>query len=277
MDLESKEGKEMRERAKQLQETCQGAIAKEEWHGFIGSEAKPDNVRFATVPNVIPSELVRAADMDGFIEAIMTNMEAPFERLLGQLEQPPVLIVADTFLPWAIRVGNRRNVPAASFWPMPASVFSVFQHFHLLAENGHFPVDLLVSSAQMDEIAAGLRESGVWFIWVARGETGRLKEAFLRVAFLAFPLLMDQGMVSNLIVENWKVGLRLKKAEVKLVTSEGIAGLVKKIMDLEDEEKKEMRRIAREVKKICYGAIAVGGSSETINAFIRSISQGHEH
>ncbi|CAB4312426.1 unnamed protein product [Prunus armeniaca] len=91
---------------------------------------------------------------------------------------------------------------------------------------------------------------------------------------------MDQGMVSNLIVENWKVGLRLKKAEVKLdhlVTSEGIAGLVKKFMDLEDEEKKEMRRIAREVKKICYGAIAVGGSSETINAFIRSISQGHEH
>lgn len=118
-------------------------VVTEEWHGFIGSEAKPNNVRFATVPNVIPSELVRAADMDGFIEAIMTNMEAPFERLLGRLEQPPVLIVADTFLPWAIRVGNRRNVPAASFWPMPASVFSVFQHFHLLAENGHFPVDLL--------------------------------------------------------------------------------------------------------------------------------------
>ncbi|PQM41085.1 hypothetical protein Pyn_02027 [Prunus yedoensis var. nudiflora] len=115
----------------------------EEWLGFIGSEAKPDNIQFATVPNVIPSELVRTADMDGVIEAIMTNMEAPFERLLGRPEQPPVLIVADTFLPWAIRVGNRRNVRAASFWPMPTSVFSVFQHFHLLAENGHFPVDLL--------------------------------------------------------------------------------------------------------------------------------------
>ncbi|PQQ06558.1 hypothetical protein Pyn_40435 [Prunus yedoensis var. nudiflora] len=413
-------------------------VLTEEWLGFIGSEAKPDNIRFATVPNVIPSELVRAADIDGFIEAIMTNMEAPFERLLGRLEQPPVLIVADTFLPWAIRVGNRRNVPAASFWPMPASVFSVFQHFHLLAENGHFPVDLLergnervdyipgvsstrlvdlphfidgsssnilshihedfswvakaqyllfpsiyeletqvldvlrakfslpvytigplipyfnsnndpsgsgvfnylkwldsqpcssvlyvsmgsflsVSSAQMDEIAAGLCESGVRFIWVARGETGRLKEVcgdmglvvpwcdqlrvlchssvggflthcgwnsvregvFAGVAFLAFPLLMDQGMVSNLIVEDWKVGLRVKKAEVKidhLVTREEIAGLVKKIMDLEDEEGKEMRRRARELKKICHGAIAEGGSSETnINAFVRSISQGHEH
>lgn len=118
-------------------------VLTEEWLGFIGSEAKPDNVRFATVPNVIPSELVRAADIDGFIEAIMTNMEAPFERLLDRLEQSPVLIVADTFLPWAISVGNRRNVQAASFWPMPASVFSMFQHFHLLAENGHFPVDLL--------------------------------------------------------------------------------------------------------------------------------------
>ncbi|VVA16494.1 PREDICTED: UDP-glycosyltransferase [Prunus dulcis] len=332
-------------------------VVTEEWHGFIGSEAKPDNVRFATVPNVIPSELVGASDMDGFIEAIMTNMEAPFELLLGRLEQPPVLIVANTFLPWAIHVGNRRNVPAASFWQIPASVFSVFQHFNLLAENGHFPVDLLergnervdyipgvsstrlvdlphfmdgsfpnilrhihedfswvpkaqyllfpsiyeletqvldvlrakfslpwldsqpcssvlyismgsflsVSSAQMDEITAGLRESGVWFIWVARGETGRLKEVcgdmglvvpwcdqvrvlchssvggflthcgwnsvregvFAGVAFLAFPLLMDQGMVCNLIVEDWKVGLRVKKAEVKidhLVTREEIAG-----------------------------------------------------
>ncbi|BBH04588.1 UDP-Glycosyltransferase superfamily protein [Prunus dulcis] len=169
---------------------------------------------------------------------------------------------------------------------------------------------LSVSSAQMDEITAGLRESGVWFIWVARGETGRLKEVcgdmglvvpwcdqvrvlchssvggflthcgwnsvregvFAGVAFLAFPLLMDQGMVCNLIVEDWKVGLRVKKAEVK------IDHLVKKFMDLEDEEGKEMRRRARELKKICHGAIAEGGSSETnINAFIRSISQGHEH
>ncbi|PQM41084.1 hypothetical protein Pyn_02026 [Prunus yedoensis var. nudiflora] len=178
---------------------------------------------------------------------------------------------------------------------------------------------LSVSSAQMDEIAAGLCDSGVRFIWVARGETSRLKEVcgdmglvvpwcdqlrvlchssvggflthcgwnsvtegvFAGVAFLAFPLLMDQGMVSNLIVEDWKVGLRVKKAEVKidhLVTREEIAGLVKKFMDLEDEQGKEMRRRARELKKICRGAIAEGGSSDTnINAFISSISQGHEH
>lgn len=117
-------------------------VLTEEWLAFIGTEAKPDRIVFATVPNVIPSELVRAADMVTFFEAIMTKLEAPFDRLLDGLDPPPSLIVADTFLSWAVRVGNRRRIPVASFWPMSASVFSVFQHFHLFKENGHFPIDL---------------------------------------------------------------------------------------------------------------------------------------
>ncbi|CAL8160461.1 unnamed protein product [Prunus armeniaca] len=47
---------------------------------------------------------------------------------------------------------------------------------------------LSVSSAQMDEIAAGLRESGVRFIWVARGETGRLKEVCGDMEFSEQPM-----------------------------------------------------------------------------------------
>ncbi|XP_068337439.1 UDP-glycosyltransferase 87A1-like [Pyrus communis] len=409
-------------------------VVTEEWFGFIGSEVTQDNIRLATIPNVVPSELVRAADKYCFIEAIMTKMEAPFERLMDRLEPPPSLIVADTFLPWAVRVGNRRSIPAASFWPMPASFFSVFQHFHLLAENGHFPVDLLergnervdyipgvsstrladlphfisgispnilhhihedfswvpkaqyllfpsiyelepqvidvlrsifslpiytigplipyiksnyhpsagidylqwldsqpcssvlyismgsflsFSGAQMDEIAGDLRLSRVRFIWVACGETDRLKDAcgdmglvvpwceqlrvlcdssvggflthcgwnsvregvFAGVPFLTFPLRMDQGMVSKMIVEDWKVGWRLRKAEDKmdhLVTTEEIAGLAQKFMDLEDDEGREMRRRARELKQICHGAIEEGGSSQTnINAFVGDIFQGH--
>lgn len=35
---------------------------------------------------------------------------------------------------------------------------------------------LSVSSAQMDEIADGLRASGVKFLWAARGEAGRLQQ-----------------------------------------------------------------------------------------------------
>ncbi|XP_021279160.1 UDP-glycosyltransferase 87A1-like [Herrania umbratica] len=117
-------------------------VVTEEWLSFIGSDSKPDKIRFCCIPNVLPSELVRASDMAAFLEAVWTKMEAPFERLLDELEPPATLIIADTHLFWAVSVGNRRNIPVASFWPMSASMFLVFQHFHLFQENGHFPVDL---------------------------------------------------------------------------------------------------------------------------------------
>ncbi|KAL3580295.1 hypothetical protein D5086_018130 [Populus alba] len=71
-------------------------------------------------------------------------METPFEELLDSFHQPlrPTLIVTDAFLFWAIGVGNRRNIPVASFFPMSSTVFSVFYHLDLLAQHGHFPVDL---------------------------------------------------------------------------------------------------------------------------------------
>lgn len=85
-------------------------VITEEWLGIIGSEAKMDSIRFATIRNVIPSERGRADDMDGFFEAIMTKMESPFEQLLDELQLPPTVIVVDTLLSWAIGVGNRRNI-----------------------------------------------------------------------------------------------------------------------------------------------------------------------
>ncbi|KAB1202240.1 UDP-glycosyltransferase 87A1 [Morella rubra] len=183
-------------------------VVTEEWLGFIGSDPKPDNIRYASIPNVIPSELVRAADIESFLEATMTKMEAPFERVLSQLEQPPTVIVADTIVSFAVVVGNRKNIPVVSFWAMSASFFSTFLHVYLYAKNGDLPVDisgtdhsdhlsylewldcqhkssvlyismgsfLSVSSAQMVEIAAGLRDSGVRFLWVARDEASRLKD-----------------------------------------------------------------------------------------------------
>ncbi|KAL0016228.1 hypothetical protein SO802_003297 [Lithocarpus litseifolius] len=123
-------------------------VVTEEWLGFIGAEPKPDNIRFATVPNVVPSELVRAADHNSFFEATMTKLEAPFERLLDRLEPPATVILFDTFLFWAVSVGKRRNIPLASFWPLAASVFTVFHHFNLLPQNGHFPLHV---SANGDE------------------------------------------------------------------------------------------------------------------------------
>ena len=117
-------------------------VVTEEWLGFIGSEPKPDNIRFGTIPNVIPSELGRAKDFSGFVEAVATKTEAPFEELLDRFEYQVTAIVADNYLVWVPGFGNRRNIPVASLWTMSASVFSILHHFHLLEKNGHFPVEL---------------------------------------------------------------------------------------------------------------------------------------
>ena len=118
-------------------------IVTEEWLGFISSEPKPPaQIRFATVPNCIPSEVGRGKDFPGFLKAVNTKMEVHFEELLDRLQPPMKAIVADTHLYWAIGLGNRRNIPVASLFPMPAMVFSVFHHFELLVQNQHFPVDL---------------------------------------------------------------------------------------------------------------------------------------
>ncbi|KAG2672995.1 hypothetical protein I3760_13G068800 [Carya illinoinensis] len=117
-------------------------VVTEEWLGIIGEQTKPANIRFATIPNVIPSERVRGKDFPGFLEAISTKMEAPFEELLDRLKHPVSAIVADTYLVWAVEVGSRRNIPVASLMTMSATVFSVLHHLELLVQNGHFPVEL---------------------------------------------------------------------------------------------------------------------------------------
>ncbi|KAI6670916.1 hypothetical protein NL676_005801 [Syzygium grande] len=117
-------------------------VVTEEWLGFIGSEPKPANICFATIPNVLPSELVQAQHSSGFIYAVFTMMGDPFEELLDRLQPSPTLILADTFLKCAVHAGNRRNIPVASFWPMAAWGFSIFHHFNLLERHGHFPADL---------------------------------------------------------------------------------------------------------------------------------------
>ncbi|XP_027333151.1 UDP-glycosyltransferase 87A1-like isoform X2 [Abrus precatorius] len=398
-------------------------VVTEEWLGFVGSDPKPDNIKFASIPNVIPSEHNRANDFVNFLQAVMTKMEAPFDHLLHRLDLPPTMIIYDTYLFWVVRVANRRSIPVASFFPMSASFFSLLTHYRLLDQNGHYPVNgekrvdyipgntsirladfpnndgswqsrkllqmsldiipwvhkaqyllfssvyelepkaidalkaefsipiytiapvipycgngqidgslstnhadlgyfqwldnqpsgsvlyisqgsfLSVSSEQIDEIAAGLRDSGVRFLWIARLETSRLKELcgdsglvlpwcdqlrvlqhpaiggfwshcgwnstkegiFSAVPFLTSPILMDQPLNSKYIVEDWKIGWRVNE-EVQqntLIKRDEIASLVKKFMDLGSDEARDMRKRARELQQLCRNASASGGSSET--------------
>ncbi|KAK2982741.1 hypothetical protein RJ640_025157 [Escallonia rubra] len=412
-------------------------IVTEEWLGFLCHEPKPDNIHFATVPNVIPSEKGRGADFPGFYESTLTKLQAPVERLLDRLVAPASVIVYDTYLTWVVGVGNRRNVPVASLWTQPATVFSVLYHYDLLVQNGDVQVNLSergdehvnyipglpstrikdlptlvygngskvmhrieeamswvpkaqyllftsiyeleaqtidalkaklqipiysigpaipyfklrdklspishdnepnyvvwldsqpkasvlyisqgsflsVSNAQLDEIVAGVIDSGVRYLWVTRGEAARFKGEgddkkgfvvpwcdqlmvlchpciggfwshcgwnstkeglFAGIPMLTFPIFWDQVPNSKSIVEDWKIGLRVKREEgvESLVTRDEIVKLVRRLMDLENEEGKEMRRRAKNIKEICRRAIAEGGSSQTdIDGFIKDISQ----
>lgn len=182
----------------------------------------------------------------------------------------------------------------------------------LYVSQGSF---LSASSEQINEIANGLRESGVRFLWIMRGESSKWKDIcgekgfvlpwcdqlrvlmhsaiggfwshcgwnstreglFCGVPFLTSPIMMDQPLNSKYIVEDWKVGWRVEK-KVKddvLIRGDEIARLVRRFMDLGDDEVKEMRKRARELQQICQSAIASGGSSENnMKAFLGNILHG---
>ncbi|KAL0458536.1 UNVERIFIED_CONTAM: UDP-glycosyltransferase 87A2 [Sesamum latifolium] len=166
---------------------------------------------------------------------------------------------------------------------------------------------LSVSNAQLDEIIAGVRCTGIRFLWVGRGEhdgvegngivvpwcdqlkvlchpsvggfwshcgwNSTKEGVFAGVPMLTFPIFWDQVTNSKMIVDDWKMGLRVKKDDESVVTRDEVARLVLRLMDSESEEGKERRRRAKEIRDMCRRACAGGGSSETdILAFVRDIS-----
>ncbi|XP_027337483.1 UDP-glycosyltransferase 87A1-like [Abrus precatorius] len=169
-----------------------------------------------------------------------------------------------------------------------------------------------VSRAQMDEIVAALHKSNVRFLWVTREETNRLKEicgdmglvvawcdqlrvllhpsvggywthcgwnsvvegVYAGVPFLTFPIAMDQPLISKLIVEDWKVGWRVKKDDKldTLVRRDEIVVLLRKFMHLDSDVGRDMRKRAKELQDIAQKAIAKDGSSEiNFRAFMKNI------
>lgn len=109
----------------------------------IGSDPMPENIRFISIPNVIPSEREKAGDFPRFYEAVMTKMEDPFEKLLDQLEPPVRAIIGDVELRWPTAVGRRRNIPVASLWTMSASFFSMLHHLQIFTRDRPLSADLV--------------------------------------------------------------------------------------------------------------------------------------
>ncbi|KAI3526318.1 hypothetical protein L1887_05566 [Cichorium endivia] len=211
-----------------------------------------------------------------------------------------------TCIKWLDHQENDQNTPDYIKWLDHQPEASV-----LYISQGSF---LSVSNAQWEEIIGGVHDSGVRYIWITRGEKSRFKHendenalvipwcdqlrvlchssigafwshcgwnstkegAFSGVPMLTFPIFYDQVPNSKMIVEDWKMGMRVRTEEGILVTRDEIVKLIKCFMDGESEERKEMRRRALEVKRICRQAIAEGGSAQIdINSFISDISRSH--
>lgn len=173
---------------------------------------------------------------------------------------------------------------------------------------------LSVSGTQLDEIVAGVRDSGVRFLWISRGDTSLFKDgcgdmglvvpwcdqlrvlchpsiggfwshcgwnssletAFAGVPVLASPIFWDQTSNSKKIVEDWKIGWRVKQGADgdSLVRREEIAKLVKRFMDGENSEAIEVRKQSKEIQEACLKAISQHGSSDTnLESFLKDISQ----
>uniref|UniRef100_A0A452ZEN2 Glycosyltransferase n=1 Tax=Aegilops tauschii subsp. strangulata TaxID=200361 RepID=A0A452ZEN2_AEGTS len=126
-------------------------VVTEEWLGLLGGPALAPGVRLEAVPNVIPSEHGRAADWAGFVDAVYTKMEAPFERLLDRLGAAPAAIVTDTFVPGAVRAGNRRGVPVCILSALGATMFSVQYRFDRLPTAAGGSADMAESHADVTD------------------------------------------------------------------------------------------------------------------------------
>jgi len=158
-----------------------------------------------------------------------------------------------------------------------------------------------ISHIQLDEIIAGIKQSGVRFLWVTRGDCATCKDdtgvmgflvpwcdqlkvlchpsirgfwthcgwnstweaIYAGVPMLTCPIAGDQFSNSKLIVSDWKIGIRAVNNDHKgtLVTRHEIAQTVKQFMDSQDDEQKEMVNRAKSLQEICRQAIADGGSA----------------
>ncbi|PWA44916.1 UDP-glucuronosyl/UDP-glucosyltransferase [Artemisia annua] len=122
--------------------TIFSVVVTEEWLGFLNPDPVQTNVRFVTIPNVLPSELNRGSNLVSFINAVYNKMEGPFEEMLDKMEVKVDLIIADATMNWPVDVANRRNIPLAAYWPMSATMFSVMHHVDLLESHHHLYVDV---------------------------------------------------------------------------------------------------------------------------------------
>ncbi|KAH7856449.1 hypothetical protein Vadar_001545 [Vaccinium darrowii] len=79
------------------------------------------------------------------------------------------------------------------------------------------------------------------------------------VPVVAFPNWSDQGTNATMIVDVWKIGIRVQKHQEGIVESDEVKSCIEKVMG---ETGEEMRRNAKKWKDLAREAVKEGGSSD---------------
>ncbi|XP_074561041.1 UDP-glycosyltransferase 87A1-like [Curcuma longa] len=110
-------------------------VLTQEWLSLLSASSPPlpPSVCFRSIPNVVPSERARGADLGSFIRAVLVDMGPPVAALLAELDPPPAVLVADSMLPWAPAIARRMDVPIAAFFPQAATIFLALQQLKALS------------------------------------------------------------------------------------------------------------------------------------------------
>ncbi|XP_065847103.1 UDP-glycosyltransferase 90A1-like [Euphorbia lathyris] len=169
-----------------------------------------------------------------------------------------------------------------------------------------------ISDDQLKEIAIGLEESMVNFLWVTRkisdleesvkgrgiivkewvdqmeilmhksvegflshcGWNSTIESICAGVPILAWPMMAEQPLNARMVVEEIKVGLRVETCNNGFVKSEGLKKMVKQLM--EEEIGKEVKDNVKKYSEMAIKAIeeGTGSSSKTLDSLILEICGG---
>ncbi|CAH1417895.1 unnamed protein product [Lactuca virosa] len=134
---------------------------------------------------------------------------------------------------------------------------------------------LPVSSAEMGEIAAGLAQSGVYFLWVARGETSCLKEMCgekgMMVDWCDQLRVLLHSSIGGVLESLWvELGEReyVFRKEMRGIERDKIAEVVRKFMDSKSVQRLGMMERVKKVQEICQES---GSSEEDLKAFVNDM------